>query len=93
MPGVCKIGDINQTGGSVIDGVNDVIVNGQPIAVIGSKISPHAPWGRPHPPHDAAVITSGSSDVIAGGRAVATLGSANSCGHSMASASGDVNAG
>ena len=34
MPGVCKIGDINQTGGSVIDGVNDVIVNGQPIAVI-----------------------------------------------------------
>lgn len=91
MAGVCRVGDQNSTGGVIVDGVDSVVVNGQAVGVIGSKISPHAPWGRPHPPHDAATVTSGAADVYAGGRLVAMLGSANSCGHSMVSASGDVN--
>jgi len=53
-------------------------------------MTPHAPWGRPHPPHDAATTTSGSPTVFAEGVPVLRVGSGNSCGHSIVEGSGDV---
>jgi uncharacterized Zn-binding protein involved in type VI secretion len=90
MPGASRLGDKNQAGGAIMRGAGTVFVNGQPIGLHVSQITPHAPWGRPHPPHDAAVTTSASPSVFAEGSPVLRIGSGNSCGHSIVEGSGDV---
>ena len=43
MPGfVQRVGDPNSAGGIIITGVPSVLVNFRPIAVLGSKVGPHA---------------------------------------------------
>ncbi len=43
---VCRVGDRNSGGGSVINGINSVLVNGKPIAVVtASNITPHPAGG------------------------------------------------
>lgn len=94
MPNVVRQGDQNNAGGQAVGNLaNTVLVNGRPCAVVGTVISSHAPFGPPHPPHEAPVITSGVSNVIVEGKIIAVIGSANSCGHVMATASSDVIAG
>lgn len=91
MPGVARLTDSNTTGGVVSSGTADtVLVNGLPCAVVGSVISPHAPWGIPHPPHIAPTITAGNDTVIVEGKPIAIQGSPNSCGHSIITSSEDV---
>lgn len=90
MAGVSRKGDTNTTGGAIMRGAGTVFVNGLPIGLHVSPISPHAPWGRPHPPHASATTTSASPTVFAEGSPVLRIGSTNSCGHSIVEGSSDV---
>lgn len=90
MAKVSRQGDANQVGGKLLRGASTVFVNGKPIALHVSKISSHAPWGKPHPPHESATTTQGSPTVFAEGVPVVRVGSGNSCGHSIVEGSPDV---
>jgi uncharacterized Zn-binding protein involved in type VI secretion len=90
MPAIARHGDPNEEGGTIISGASTVKVNGQLVGQVGNAMTSHAPYGPPHPPHEAATVTSGSSTVIADGVAVAFVGSDNSCGHSIVAGSTDV---
>lgn len=93
MPPVQRQGDPNSAGGAATGGVGSVRVNGRPVVVVGTGVAPHAPWGRPHPPHAAASTTGGVGSVRAGGIPVNVDGDPDTCGHSRTSGSGDVRAG
>lgn len=91
MPGVSRKGDTNSEGGAILRGASTVFVNGIPVGLHVSQISPHAPWSRKaHPPHKAATTTSASPTVFAEGDPILRIGSSNSCGHSIVQGSGDV---
>ena len=93
MPGIQTDGDVNSAGGAVSGGVSSVRVNGKPITVNGNSVSPHAPWGRPHPPHAAAVTTGGSGSIRAGGIPVVSTGCVDTCGHPRTGGSSDTRVG
>ena len=90
MAGLSRQGDTNQTGGAIMRGASTVFCNGKPVGLHVSQITSHAPWGRPHPPHEAATTTDASPTVFAEGVAVLRVGSGNSCGHSIVEGSGDT---
>lgn len=91
MPAAARQGDPDTSDGNIVgDTSPDVIINGQPAALLGSLESPHAPYGSPHPPHKNATITSASGSVIVNGKGLAYAGSDLSCGHAIASGSPDV---
>lgn len=91
MSQLSRKGDQNQVGGAIMRGAATVIANGIPVGLHVSQITPHAPWGDPHPPHDAATTTSGSPTVFAEGSPVLKVGSGNSCGHSIVQGSPNIN--
>ena len=94
MPGVIRLNDINDASGAANSNLaSTVFVNGLPCAVVGTVISPHAPWGTPHPPHDSPTITTGIDSVLVEGKPIATVGSQNSCGPVMVAGSSYVRAG
>lgn len=87
MPGVSRI-TADTAGGAIIGAlVPTVLVNGQPIAVIGAAVAPHGDG-----PHAGPVMAQGSSTVTAGGIPVCRAGDQASCGH-PATGSDDVFAG
>ena len=90
MAALSRKGDTNQPGGAIIRGAATVFCNGIPVGLHVSVITPHAPWGKPHPPHAAAVTTDGSPTVFAESCPVLRIGSGNSCGHSIVQGSPDV---
>jgi uncharacterized Zn-binding protein involved in type VI secretion len=91
MPQVSRLSDINSAGGSVDGGVaNSVLCEGQPVAVVGSSLSPDSDCLPIGMPHCSPVIVQGSSTVFAEGIPVAFVGSANDCGHSMATGASTV---
>lgn len=90
MAGLSRKGDQNSAGGKIMRGSSTVFCNGIPVGLHTSQITPHAPWGIPHPPHDAAKTTEGSPTVFADGSPVLRVGSGNTCGHSIVQGSGDV---
>lgn len=84
MPGpVCRVGDKNAAGGVILTGNPTVLVNGRPIATIGSRVTPHPCCGAKGcpPVHCSAKTTSTSFTVLAGGKPVVTAGSLDTCGH------------
>lgn len=91
MAALSRIGDTNQVGGAIMRGAGSVIANGIPVGLHVSQITPHAPFGRPHPPHSAASTTDGSPSVFAEGCPVLRIGSGNTCGHSIVQGSPNVN--
>ena len=84
------MGDANEPGGQIMRGAETVFANGIKVGLHVSQISPHAPWGKPHPPHDPARTTDGSPTVFAEGSPVLRVGSGNSCGHRIVQGSPDV---
>jgi len=90
MPAIARHGDPNEEGGTIVSSATTVKVNGQLVGQVGNTMTSHAPYGPPHPPHEAATITDGSTTVKADGVFVAFKGSGNSCGHSIVSGSTDV---
>jgi uncharacterized Zn-binding protein involved in type VI secretion len=91
MAALSRKGDKNSAGGQLIRGASNVVCNGRPVALHVSKVSPHAPWGKKHPPHAASVTTDGSGTVICEGLPVVRVGTNTSCGHKIVQGSGDVN--
>jgi uncharacterized Zn-binding protein involved in type VI secretion len=91
MPAVARQNDADSSDGHLISDLStDVIINGQAAVLQGSMDSPHAPYGKKHPPHDAATVNLSSDSVIVNGRGLAYVGSTLTCGHSIASGSSDV---
>ena len=90
MAALSRVGDTNQPGGAIVRGAGTVFSNGIKVGLHVSTITPHAPWGKPHPPHAAATTTDGSPTVFAEGDPVLRVGSGNSCGHSIVQGSPDV---
>ena len=90
MAKLSRVGDGNQAGGKIQNGAGTVYANGLKVGLHSSSISPHAPWGKPHPPHASAKTTSGSSTVYAEGKPVLKVGSGNSCGHSITQGSPNI---
>ena len=90
MAGASRKGDNNSAGGTILRGASTVFINGLPAGVHVSKISPHAPWGKPHPPHKNSTTTSGSPSVFVEGSPLLRIGSTTTCGHSITGGSGDV---
>jgi uncharacterized Zn-binding protein involved in type VI secretion len=90
MAALSRVDDKNQVGGAIMKGAPTVFANGKNVGQLGNQITPHAPWGRPHPPHNAATVTSASETVFANGIKVAKVGSGNSCGHSIVQGSNNV---
>lgn len=90
MAALSRKGDANQTGGRIIRGASTVFANGIPVGLHVSGITPHAPWGRPHPPHEAPTTTNGSPSVIVEGCPALRIGSGNTCGHSIVQGSPDI---
>lgn len=90
MANLSRMGDTNEPGGQIMRGAETVFANGIKVGLHVSQISPHAPWGKPHPPHDAARTTDGSPTVFAEGSPVLRVGSGNTCGHRIVQGSPDV---
>lgn len=90
MAQLSRKGDANQMGGKIIRGAGTVFCNGIPVGLHVSQITPHAPYGKPHPPHKAATTTTASPTVFAEGVQVLRVGSGNTCGHSIVEGSPDV---
>ena len=91
MAALSRKGDTNQVGGAIMRGAQSVVCNGIPVGLHVSQITPHEPWGRPHPPHDSAKTTEGSPTVFCEGVPVLRIGSGNTCGHSIVKGSPNVN--
>lgn len=91
MPGIARVGVDVAVGVIAGPGAPSVTVNGSTIAVIGDLVTPHAPWGRPHPPHNFPPMVTASSTVTAEGKAVCRAGDIAACGHAS-TGSGDVTA-
>jgi len=90
MAALSRKGDTNQVGGAIMRGAGTVFCNGIPVGLHVSQITPHAPFGKPHRPHNAATTTEGSPTVICEGSPVLRVGSGNTCGHSIVQGSPDV---
>lgn len=90
MAKLSRLGDTDQPGGAIMRGAKSVFANGIPVGLHVSQITPHAPWGDPHPPHDAATTTEGSPSVFCEGVPVLRVGSGNTCGHSIVTGSPDI---
>ena len=90
MPGsVQRVGDANAGGGLIMSGDPTVLVNGRPIAVIGSSVSPHPPCPKPGT-HCHAVTQADQYSVLVNGKPVSTTGSIDTCGHPRGIGSLDV---
>lgn len=90
MAKLSRMGDANTTGGTIIRGAGTVFANGIAVGLHVSGITPHAPFGPPHPPHAAAQTTDGSPTVICEGVPVLRVGSGNTCGHKIIAGSPDI---
>jgi uncharacterized Zn-binding protein involved in type VI secretion len=82
MPAIARVGDANQVGGVILRGAGTVMVEGKPAGLHPSRISDHAPYGDPHPPHAAAYTTNGATTIFIEGSPVLLVGSGETCGHS-----------
>ncbi len=90
MPQLSRKGDQNQVGGKIIRGAATVFANGIPVGLHVSPITPHSPFGKPHPPHKAAKTTDGSPTVITESCPTLRVTSGNTCGHSIVQGSPNV---
>jgi uncharacterized Zn-binding protein involved in type VI secretion len=90
MPGVSRLGDINSAGGRILRGARTVFVNGRPAGLNVSPISPHMPWGKPHPPHAVSFTLTGSLRVFCESAPLLKIGSRTTCGHPIIQGSFNV---
>lgn len=90
MSALSRVGDTNAVGGAIVRGAGTVFANGIAVGLHVSTITPHAPFGKPHPPHKAATTTSASPTVFAEGSPVLRVGSGATCGHGIVQGSPNV---
>ena len=85
MPKIARKDDQNTTGGKLLESgcAPTVFADFKKVAQINCPITPHQPYGSPHPPHKNAKVTQPSPTVYADGKQVVRVTSANSCGHNV----------
>ena len=88
MPNVVRVGDPDTGGGIVTSGASTVFANGMPVALPGMPVTGHGDGA-----HAGPVTVGGSGTVKADGQPVIYVGCADSCGHSRATGSPDVQVG
>jgi uncharacterized Zn-binding protein involved in type VI secretion len=103
MTAFSRVGDLCQTGGIIIDGASTVTAGGLPLALVGSRISPHdccsqsgnSPTvGTPCSLHCSSIIITGYSNITCeGGIQVAHITSQTSCSHPIVTGLGEVTGG
>jgi len=95
MPAVQRVGDRNSAGGVILNGDSTVLVNGRPIAVQNSSVSPHPCCGaRGCPPiHCHAKTQASRSNVLVNGKPLILSGDKDTCSHERVSGSTDVSVG
>ncbi len=87
MPGIARVG-VDAAGSTIVGAlVPSVLIDGNPVAVVGAQVSGH---GRRA--HSGPTMASGSSTVFANGIPVCREGDSATCGHPT-SGSPDVFAG
>lgn len=88
---IARVGDTNAIGGALMDGSSTVFLDGKPIALHVSRITPHAPWHpRVHYPqhhHDAVTTSNYSTSLFVEGKPVVLKGTQTSCGHPIVNCS------
>lgn len=90
MPGfVQRVGDANAGGGIIYTGDPTVLVNGRPIAVIGSAVTPHPPCPKSGI-HCSARTLSADYSILVNGKPITTSGAIDTCGHARLTGSFDV---
>ena len=100
MPGIQRQGDPNTGAGIAISGVSSVRVNGRPVVVPGTSVTPHPrkPGAYKPPIHFVGFTSGGVSSVRVGGLPVNVDGDTDICipagpTHKRTGGSGDVFAG
>lgn len=86
MPKVVREGDRNTAGGKVIKGRPTFIVDGKPVSVDGSPVSPHKPCPEIKI-HCHAKTAQGTKTFYVEGIPVNHVGNADTCGHTRAEGS------
>jgi len=76
--GIVRVGDKNDAGGVVISGDNTLRVDGKPVAIDGSPVSPHNNF---KPPHTSARCVASNNTVKVNGKRLIFVGDRDSCGH------------
>ena len=80
--GVVRVGDANTGGGLVTVGDPTVLVNGRPIAIISSPVSPHPPCGgKGGQQHCIARTQLQAGTILVNGKPIATWPSVDTCLH------------
>ena len=89
---VCRVGDKNAAGGVILNGDTTVLVNNRPVAVVGSRVTPHPCCGADGcpPVHCSATTTSTNGTVLVNGKPIITFGNTDTCGHTRLGGSPDV---
>jgi uncharacterized Zn-binding protein involved in type VI secretion len=86
MPKVVRQGDKNSAGGRVIKGNKNFMVDGRPVSVDGSPVSPHKPCPK-HKIHCHAKTSQGTHHFMVDGIPVNVMGDKDTCGHARAQGS------
>lgn len=72
---VARVGDATVHGGAIVQGDPTLLVDGMPVATVGSMhVCPMVNPGTPPPPHVGGPVTQGVPWFTVNGRAVATVG-------------------
>lgn len=90
MGRVCRLGDPNNGGGLLLRSDSSVLVNGRPVALHVSPVTPHPPCSPKKFMHCIPFTTTGSSSVKVGGSAVVLAGGSDTCTHGRTVGSTDV---
>lgn len=85
---VHRLGDRNSAGGRILKGDKSMIINGLPVAPIGSPVSPHKPCPKKKK-HCNAKTAQGSKSFIVGGIKVTVESNKDTCGHPRVGGSPD----
>lgn len=86
MPQVVRLGDVNTAGGKVTKADETFLVDGKPVSVDGSPVSPHKPCPKIKI-HCHAKTAHGTKTFIVRGIPVNLVGNADTCGHTRANGS------
>lgn len=83
MPLAARMGDIVGPGGVISVGIPTVLINGQPAAVVGGLVTPHACCGAPGcpPTHCASTLVQCAPTVLINGIPSTYVGCVTLCGH------------
>lgn len=83
---VHRVGDRNSAGGRILRGDNSMIIEGRPVAPIGSPVSPHKPCPKKKK-HCKAKTAEGTNSFYVNGKKVTIETNKDTCGHARVSGS------